>query len=88
MLPKLAFEQMKIRTASLGEQSSIPDLLGDIHPPPRARSRTLAALFAGADCSSLPVMAPPWPGPPQLAPEHVTKFAALPGARSALPFPL
>ena len=30
MLPKLAFEKMKIRTASLGEQSSIPDLLGEV----------------------------------------------------------
>ena len=54
----------------------------------RCGTHPLAALITGADCSSPPAMAPPWPGPPQLAPEHVTKFAALLGARSALPFPL
>lgn len=30
MLPKLEFGKMKIRAASLGEQSSVPDLLGEM----------------------------------------------------------
>ncbi len=30
MLPSLRFEKMKIRAACLGEQSSLPDLLGEV----------------------------------------------------------
>ena len=68
-------------TGSAVSSSSIP-------PPPRARSRTLAALFTGADCSSPPAMAWPWPQPPQLAPEPTVVLTATSGGRSALPFPL
>ena len=62
-------------TRSAVSYSSIP-------PPPRARSRTLAALFTGADCSSPPAMAWPWPQPPQLAPEPTGVLTATLGTQS------
>ena len=62
-------------TRSAVSYSSIP-------PPPRARSRTLAALFTGADCSSPPAMAWPWPQPPQLAPEPTSVLTATLGTQS------
>ena len=62
-------------TRSAVSYSSIP-------PPPRARSRTLAALFTGADCSSPPAMAWSWPQPPQRAPEPTSVLTATLGTQS------
>ena len=51
-----------------------------ISPPPRARSRTLAALFTGAVSSSPPAMTRTRPEPPELATEHGNVLHTSPGA--------
>ena len=50
-----------------------------ISPPPRARSRTLAALFTGAVSSSPPAMTRTRPEPPELATEHGNVLHTSPG---------